>query len=269
MAIVWLRAGNAVLASAALLLAGCERPETGTPSPSPSVATAPSAPVASSASAIPLPDNGVSALTPREALRRTIAVLKSTKSYFYDGCHFNFDPNVCAKISIVGNDFTGVVTVEEGKADIRYVGGRSFLRGDLAFWGVLFDDGTALDRAAATRAAALNTSGQWIEVPSQYKFFAADFAAASVWTELQSAEGGYRIGALQLEGQRPGLAIGVDSGRVIIATTGKPHPIRISTEKTTANLSLFDDAAAVVKAPPARDVVPLLDLFKKRDTTRA
>jgi hypothetical protein len=274
MPIVSLRAGAAVLASAALLLTGCERPGTGKPSPSAATAlpasVAPPTPSTSSTSVTPPPDNGVSALDPREALQGTIAALKSTKSYLYDGCHFNADPNLCAKISIVGNDFTGMMTVAEGKADVRYVGGRSFLRGNRAFWGVLFPGDTAFDRAAATKAAALNAGGWWIEMPSDYNILGDHFAPASVWAELQSAETAYRIGPLQLEGRPPGLVIGLGgNGRVIVATTGKPYPIRISTEKTTADLSQFGTTAAAVKAPTSGDIVPLTDLFKRRDTARA
>jgi hypothetical protein len=72
------------------------------------------------------------------------------------------------------------------------------------------------------------------------------------------------------EHEEPGLIIGLGgSGRVIVATTGKPHPIRISTEKTTADLSQFGTVAAAVKAPTSGGVVPLTDLFKRRDTARA
>ncbi|GIE75339.1 hypothetical protein Aph02nite_12890 [Actinoplanes philippinensis] len=220
-------------------------------------------------SASAAPDNGVAALEPRAVLARTIAALKGERSYFYDGCHFNLDPDVCAKIDIVGKDFTGTMTMGEGRADVRYVGGRSFLRADLAFWRVLFTDDTAFDRAAATTAAALNDTGRWIEMPSAYRILGADFGGASIWTELQAAEVVHRIGPLQLEGQGPSVVIGIGSeGRVFVAMTGKPYPIRISTERTTAMLSRFG-AAAAVKAPPAADVVALNDLFKKRDTIRA
>ncbi|MBB2947213.1 hypothetical protein FB565_006981 [Actinoplanes lutulentus] len=218
------RAGVAALATASLLLTGCQKAEpAGLAAPEPPASVAP-------ASVAPA-SNGIEALTAELILDRAQQALAGAPSFQFSGYQMAGKLRVYAEFTAVGDDLIGMTRLgfenglEKATAEILMVGGTQYMKPSTEYWKLLTEN----DDPQETIAAA---GDKWIRIPSSPKTFGAVFGRDGLVADFDVPAGTVIKGAASEVDGVPVLTMGSTkqggmSARV--ATSGEPYPIRWDT----------------------------------------
>ncbi|MFC0003781.1 hypothetical protein [Micromonospora siamensis] len=227
---------------AGTLLAGCGGKGTGTAAePSPK-------------------ENGVAALAPEEALKRSTAALEKAGSYRVKGGMQDDGSAITVDLAVAGTDLGGTMTMDGGKIDLLAVGGQKYLRADEKFWAKVVEPNAADD-------AAKLFGGKWMKVDPENKTARLfDFATPQ---KLLKADAPLTKGETRDVDGQPAIGL-VESdsngGTLFVATTGEPYPVMLTSGKDTQGEIRLSDFGATfdqIKAPAEADVVEMKDLKRK------
>ena len=248
---------GAAALTAGLLLAACQAADPAEPASTP-------ASVAPPVSVVPS-TNGVDTAAPDQTLKRTRTLLRDATSFRFDGCrgHRIDGPWDCAEYRTAGDDFVGTLkphkdSSAKGRAELLSVGGRYYIRPDVAWWDEAF--GKTVDKA---RAAAIveHVGDRWVDT-AKVPTYGAVFRPAAVIADLDGIDTVFRGGPTEFAGQ-PAFTFGIraNSDSIIVAATGEPYPVRLNMFTTEADLSDFGAAPPSIEAPRPGSVMDLMNVL--------
>jgi hypothetical protein len=238
MTIVSLRAGAAVLAASALLLAGC----TPAADPRPAPSATPSA-------------AGVEALTGEQILERARAAFGGARSYVFEGFRTVDKVKVHGRYRMVNGDKTGTMSLGGRITRFTIIGEDQYLLPDDGFWEVL---ATRPGLAQAKQKAA----GRWVRTDvsdvAVERLLGDDAVLADLEPDGPVVKG-------KVFGSGGEYWIDMTSGkdpkwRAGVATTGKPYPRHWTTAGSQIDLTNFDTEFPEITPPAKNQIIDLRDL---------
>jgi hypothetical protein len=247
-----LRAGVAILATAATLLGGCGSKKDDKPS-------------ASASAASPAPaDNGVAALTADAILAKAIAALKKAGSFHMTGTMKNEGGEMVLDMKVSGQNLAGSMTKSaDSKIELLAVDGKQFMKPSEAFWAEF-----GLGEQAADLAAAVGT--KWVEVPTSDQNLSGIFGMSNV-DELMKPSGTVTKGEVTKVGTSPVITLtdskATGDSKMFVATTGEPYPVQIGPATGSGvTFSEFGATFDTFKAPAAGETVNLADIAPQEES---
>jgi hypothetical protein len=223
----------AVAASAVLLLAGC-----GGTSGTAATSAAPSS-------------NGVADLTADQILAKTTEAAKAQSSAHVAGKGTSGGQAIALDVHLrKGGGGYGTITLGANTLQIVSTGTQVYFKGDKAFW-----------TSTANAKAAELIGDRWLKAPSSNASFAslaelADFDAGL--TQFLKPDGAITKGDVGTASGQKAIALVSTSGKLWVATTGDPLPIRIDTGTAGESLNFSDWGATVdIPVPADKDTIDL------------
>jgi hypothetical protein len=188
----------------------------------------------------------------REALRQTKATVAGLESVHIKGLMVVSGSAMTVDLSVAARAAGGTLEVNGGKAEVRVLGGRLYLKGDWAFWDAL------------RKGAGEDFADSWIEVSKEFGPQSAGLLglvpASTVLDKLAPTEASWtEVPGRKLDGtETVGLRrLQSGHGDTVYVAKGKPaYPIGI--ELAQGGLLTFSQWGKPVKAPAAPPE-PVLD----------
>jgi hypothetical protein len=200
-------------------------------------------------------DNGIAALSATEILAKAVTALTNAKSVHIKGDFISDGDTMKADILIHGRD--GKASIETGGKTIEVirVGTDGYFKASAEFLSLLIPPGT---QGAPSPDQLALLKDKYIKVPAGNAMFAA-FASGIEPSELLKATGTVSKGEAKVVNGVPTITLvdddAKDGGKLYIATTGEPYPIRLEHVAGGSGLDFAEYGAAVeIKAPPAEQV---------------
>jgi hypothetical protein len=207
----------------------------------------------SGTAASPTPsDNGVAGQTADEILAKAKAALKGAGAVRIKGSGGRGTERFGIDMRYVGSSAQGTISVAGEPIEIRRVGQTVYAKGSRAFW---------TGRVPAPAVELL--TGKWLKSPVK----GSRLAELAPLTNLsEAADGILEPDGKVTKGERktiagtPAIALvsgGADSGKLYVATTGKPYPLQIipTDSKESGQVTFSDFGKRVTISPPPAELV--------------
>jgi len=236
------------LALAAALLAGCTTKSN--PQTSPTTGA---------------PDNGVSALPADQILAKAVTALTGAKSVHIKGEGVTDGDTVKLDLVLGGKDAKGMITSAGHTIEVIRVGSEGYLKVPSELLAAFIPPGTPGAPSPDQIAALLKD--KYIKIPASNAMFAAVGSALDP-SKLLEATGTLSKGDAKTVNGVPTIAIvdndAKEGGKLYVATTGEPYPIRMEDSGGGNGLDFTEYGATVeIKAPSADQVVDVSQFLPK------
>ena len=171
--------------------------------------------------------NGVASKSPEQILNAAVAAAESASSVHVGGT-LHQQGTLALNLNLVtGKGAAGTISQGAPKFKLVVTGGDFYFQGNRAFW----------LKAAHSQAAVQLLLGKWIRYPSA----GAQFASVSHLTSIKAlmdalvkAHGTLSKGATTTVNGQPAIALDdSNGGKLYVATTGKPYPLRLIAKHST------------------------------------
>ncbi|MCA2211405.1 hypothetical protein [Jidongwangia harbinensis] len=252
-------AAVSLVATAAVMLSGCNSDGNGgaaTGATAPAASTTPAATPSAAPAAV---DNGIAALSSDKILKRARAAIKGVKSYRFTGKVDAEGERMGLDFKVSGKDMAGTMDLGKAKVQLLSVRGNQYLKGDRQFW----SESTGSAKDGKTMAKLIGD--RWAKIPAEEEGLGELFNAASI-DELLTSSGKVTKGATKEIGGIPAIGLvdkGREGGTLYIATVGEPYPLRIEAPDGDGQMMTFSDFGKTfpeIKAPAEADVVDFGDM---------
>jgi hypothetical protein len=177
--------------------------------------------------------NGVASKSPEQILSAAVAAAESASSMHVSGTLHQGGTLGLDLALVTGKGAAGTISQGAPRFKLVVVGGDFYFQGNRAFW----------LNAAHSQAAVQLLLGKWIRYPSA----GAQFASVSHLTSITSlmnalvkAHGTLSKGATTTVAGQPAIALNdSNGGKLYVATTGKPYPLKLVAKRSTGGQVSF------------------------------
>ena len=196
------------------------------------------------------PDNGESAKTGPVVAADAAAALESTTAVHIKGTFMDSGKQGNIDLQLQGKEVTGSLSAEGQTFEITETAGKTFLKGDAAFW-----TGNKIPASVAPQLA-----GKWVLVPVKNgESFTSSISVKDIAEELRKPE--VAIQDPVTKGQENGQPVVVvsqaDGSTLSVAASGKPYPLRLVSKGSDPEdiaLTGFDQPQTIAAPPGALDL---------------
>ena len=193
--------------------------------------------------------NGVASKSPSQILNAAVAAAESAGSVHVSGTVQNQGTLGLDLDLVTGKGAAGTISQGAPKFKLIVVGGNFYFQGNRAFW----------VKVGHSQAAVQLLLGKWIREPSAGAQFASVSHLTSIRTLMQAlvkSHGTLSKGpATTIDGRRAVSLDDSNGGKLYVATTGKPYPLKLIAKRSSGGEVTFTQYGhAFTIAAPAHSI---------------